>query len=93
VTERCCKWIAQKGLSSIYGAREILRYVQDKIKTYFVDEVLFGELSKGGTAIIDVVDGEIKISKKLKGDSRCPFSDLQTNWFFPIRHLPMKMEF
>jgi len=44
--------------------REILRYVQDKIKTYFVDEVLFGELSKGGTAIIDVVDGEIKISKK-----------------------------
>jgi len=64
VTERCCKWIAQKGLSSIYGAREILRYVQDKIKTYFVDEVLFGELSKGGTAIIDVVDGEIKISKK-----------------------------
>jgi len=38
--------------------REILRYVQDKIKTYFVDEVLFGELSKGGTAIIDVVDGE-----------------------------------
>jgi len=37
---------------------------QDKIKTYFVDEVLFGELSKGGTAIIDVVDGEIKISKK-----------------------------
>jgi len=26
----------QKGLSSIYGAREILRYVQDKIKTYFV---------------------------------------------------------
>lgn len=67
VTARCYKWIAQKGLSSVYGAREILRFVQDKIKTYFVDEVLFGELSKGGTAVIDIVDGEIKIKKKLQG--------------------------
>ena len=68
VTPRCYKWIAQKGLSSVYGAREILRFVQDKIKTYFVDEVLFGELSKGGIAVIDVADGEIKITKKPKGD-------------------------
>ena len=62
VTARCYKWLAQKGLSSIYGAREILRIVQDKIKTYFVDEVLFGKLSKGGTAVVDIVDGEIKVS-------------------------------
>jgi ATP-dependent Clp protease ATP-binding subunit ClpA len=68
VTARCYKWIAQKGLSSVYGAREILRFVQDKIKTYFVDEVLFGELSKGGTAVIDVADGEIKITNRTKGD-------------------------
>jgi len=61
VTTQCYKWLAQKGLSSIYGAREILRIVQDKIKTYFVDEVLFGKLSKGGTAVVDVVDDEIKI--------------------------------
>ncbi|HHV29416.1 MAG TPA: ATP-dependent Clp protease ATP-binding subunit ClpA [Clostridium sp.] len=67
VTAKCYKWIAQKGLSSVYGAREILRFVQDKIKTYFVDEVLFGELSKGGTAVIDVVDGEIKIRNKPQG--------------------------
>ncbi|MFZ5987647.1 MAG: AAA family ATPase, partial [Bacillota bacterium] len=65
VTRKCYKWLAEKGLSSIYGAREILRIVQDKIKTYFVDEVLFGELSKGGTAVIDIIDGEVKISKKL----------------------------
>jgi len=61
VTTQCYKWLAQKGLSSIYGARKILRIVQDKIKTYFVDEVLFGKLSKGGTAVVDVVDDEIKI--------------------------------
>jgi ATP-dependent Clp protease ATP-binding subunit ClpA len=61
VTDECYEWLANKGLSSAFGAREILRVIQDKIKTYFVDEVLFGELSKGGTAVIDVVDGEIKV--------------------------------
>lgn len=60
------KWLAKKGLSSNYGAREILRIVQDKIKTYFVDEVLFGQLSSGGTAIVDIVGDEVKITKKTK---------------------------
>ncbi len=61
VTEACYEWLAGKGMSSIYGAREILRLVQDKIKTYFVDEVLFGVLSKGGKAVIDIREGEITI--------------------------------
>lgn len=62
VTDACYKWIAEKGYSSIYGAREIFRVVQHKIKPYFVDEVLFGNLSNGGTAVIDVKDEEIIIS-------------------------------
>ncbi len=66
VTPKFYKWLAQKGLSSNYGAREILRIVQDKIKTYFVDAVLFGQLSSGGTAVVDIVDEEVKISKKSK---------------------------
>jgi len=64
ITGKCYEWLAEKGLSSAYGAREILRTVQEKIKTYFVDEVLFGELSKGGTALVDIRDGEIFITKK-----------------------------
>lgn len=64
VSSRCYEWIAEKGLSSIYGAREINRVVEQKIKPYFVDEVLFGELSKGGTASVDV-QGENIIIKKL----------------------------
>ena len=66
VTPKFYKWLAQKGLSSNYGAREILRIVQDKIKTYFVDAVLFGQLSSGGTAVVDIVDEEVKIIKKSK---------------------------
>ena len=62
VSDNCYKWLAEKGVHSIYGAREILRVVQEKIKTYFVDEVLFGELSKGGKAEIDINEDEIQIS-------------------------------
>ena len=62
ITQECYEWLANKGLSSVYGAREILRVVQDNIKTWFVDEVLFGKLSKGGTAVVDVVDDQILIT-------------------------------
>ncbi|MEA4828194.1 MAG: AAA family ATPase, partial [Clostridium sp.] len=63
VTEECYKWITKKSLSSIYGAREILRIVQQDIKPYFVDEVLFGKLSNGGNAVIDIKNDKIIIDK------------------------------
>lgn len=61
VTDKCYKWLAQKGFSKTYGAREIIRVVQQEIKTYFVDEVLFGKLSEGGTALIDIDDDKVVI--------------------------------
>ncbi len=42
------KYIAKLGYSNLFGAREIARVVQEQIKDYFVDEVLFGKLSRGG---------------------------------------------
>ncbi|KYH28945.1 MULTISPECIES: ATP-dependent Clp protease ATP-binding subunit ClpA [Clostridium] len=63
VTEKCYRWIAERGVSSIYGAREILRIVQQEIKPYFVDEVLFGSLSNGGEVKVDVVNGKLIINK------------------------------
>jgi ATP-dependent Clp protease ATP-binding subunit ClpA len=62
VTDRCRRWIAEKGYSPQFGARNISRLVQDKIKTYFVDEVLFGQLSMGGKAVADLEGGEVVIS-------------------------------
>lgn len=75
VSEKFYNWLADKGLSSTYGAREILRLVQDKIKSYFVDEVLFGELSKGGTAIIDINEDNTILFKReesVAGDNSQP---------------------
>lgn len=61
VTEECYSWLAKKGFSSAYGAREIIRLVNSEIKPRFVDEVLFGRLSKGGKAMLIVEEDEVKI--------------------------------
>jgi ATP-dependent Clp protease ATP-binding subunit ClpA len=55
-------YLAEKGYSREFGARNIGRLVEDKIKTFFVDEVLFGRLAEGGKAVADLVDGEVSIS-------------------------------
>jgi ATP-dependent Clp protease ATP-binding subunit ClpA len=61
VTLECRRWLARKGFSSEFGARNIARLIQDKIKTYFVDAVLFGELSGGGKAVADLINDEVVI--------------------------------
>ncbi|MBP7734493.1 MAG: ATP-dependent Clp protease ATP-binding subunit ClpA [Spirochaetes bacterium] len=61
VTDECYRWLGGKGYSPKFGAREIDRLVQDKIKKYFVDEVLFGRLAGGGTAVAEIVNDDVAI--------------------------------
>jgi ATP-dependent Clp protease ATP-binding subunit ClpA len=61
VTKKCYRWLAQNGYSRLFGAREVARLVQDRIKSFFVDEVLFGKLKKGGKAVADVKENEVVI--------------------------------
>ena len=42
-------YIANEGYSDIYGAREIARVIDNKIKEALTDEILFGKLRKGGS--------------------------------------------
>ena len=69
VTDACRSWIGREGFSDEFGARNISRLVQDKVKAFFVDEVLFGELADGGKAVADLIEGEVVVrvvdSKKL----------------------------
>jgi ATP-dependent Clp protease ATP-binding subunit ClpA len=62
VSEECRKWLARKGYSREFGARQISRLIQEKLKSFFVDEVLFGRLTEGGYAIADIADDEITIN-------------------------------
>jgi len=60
-TDRCYEWLAHKGYSQEFGAREIARLIQDKIKRFFVDEVLFGKLHGGGTAVVDIENDDVAV--------------------------------
>jgi ATP-dependent Clp protease ATP-binding subunit ClpA len=61
VSAACVDRLAQEGYSREFGARNVGRLVEDKIKAFFVDEVLFGSLSEGGEARADWQDGEYRI--------------------------------
>ncbi len=61
-TDACIDWISEKAYSPIFGAREVARIIQEHIKSYFVDAVLFGSLKNGGRAIADVVHDSISIT-------------------------------
>jgi len=57
VTETCVDKLAEEGYSKEFGARNAGRLIEEKIKSFFVDEVLFGSLSEGGSAVVDWRDG------------------------------------
>ncbi|MDR1949363.1 MAG: ATP-dependent Clp protease ATP-binding subunit ClpA [Spirochaetaceae bacterium] len=60
-TDVCAEHLAEDGYSREFGARNVGRIIEDRIKGFFVDEVLFGRLSTGGAARIDYRDGDYHI--------------------------------
>ena len=61
LTEACLNRLAEEGYSKESGARYVGRIVEERIKSFFVDEVLFGRLESGGHAKVDYDDGEYRI--------------------------------
>jgi ATP-dependent Clp protease ATP-binding subunit ClpA len=61
ITNACLEKLAEEGYSKEFGARNIGRLIEDKIKSFFVDEVLFGRLSEGGDAVVDWREGEYRM--------------------------------
>lgn len=64
LTPEARSWLAEHGYSEEFGARNIARLVEEKIKSYFVDAVLFGDFQEGGRAVADVEDDDIVIRKE-----------------------------
>ena len=56
--DKCIDFVANKGISQEYGAREIIRIINQEIKAMLVDEILFGSLSDGGEITLDVKDNK-----------------------------------
>lgn len=62
LTKNARSYLASRGLSREYGAREIQRTIDSEIKTLLVDEILFGKLKKGGNCTIDYEAEKIAIA-------------------------------
>lgn len=55
------RWMAKKGYDKQMGARPMERVIQDHLKKLLANELLFGELEKGGHVIVTVKDGELDV--------------------------------
>ncbi|MDR2434738.1 MAG: ATP-dependent Clp protease ATP-binding subunit ClpA [Treponema sp.] len=69
VTDACVDKLAGEGYSREFGARNVDRLIEDRIKSVFVDEVLFGRLSSGGGAVMDYTGGEYRLQVLTKEES------------------------
>jgi ATP-dependent Clp protease ATP-binding subunit ClpA len=54
LTEAANRWIAERGYDEQLGARPLARVIQENIKKPLADEVLFGQLTKGGMVRVTV---------------------------------------
>jgi ATP-dependent Clp protease ATP-binding subunit ClpA len=57
LTDEARAWLAERGYDKLYGARPLGRVIQEHIKKPLADELLFGQLAKGGHVLVKVVDG------------------------------------
>jgi len=64
--DEAVQWLAVKGYSDEFGARNVGRVIEDHVKSWFVDAVLFGDLASGGVATLKVVDDAIVVTVKKK---------------------------
>jgi len=61
-TEDCVEYVAKKGISQEFGAREIIRVISSQLKPLLVEEILFGKLSSGGNCSVDLINNEFKLT-------------------------------
>jgi ATP-dependent Clp protease ATP-binding subunit ClpA len=62
VSPAAIDWFVEHGYDKAMGARPMARLVQSTLKAPLANEILFGKLSSGGTARVDIKDGAIDIT-------------------------------
>ena len=62
VTSEARAYLAEKGYDKSMGARPMARLIKDELKKELANELLFGELSKGGNVKVDCVDDKLTFS-------------------------------
>lgn len=63
VDDMAMHWIKKKGISEEFGAREVERVIRNEIKPLLVDDILFGDLQKGGELLLTVYKDRFVIQR------------------------------
>ncbi|QDY68431.1 ATP-dependent Clp protease ATP-binding subunit ClpA [Qingshengfaniella alkalisoli] len=61
LTKPAAEWLAEKGYDDKMGARPLARVIQEHIKKPLAEELLFGDLTKGGLVRVSVKDGKLDL--------------------------------
>lgn len=61
VSKAARDWLIEKGFDPVYGARPLARVIDEHIKKTLSEEILFGKLSEGGLAKVELKDQKITI--------------------------------
>ena len=64
------EYLADIGYDEVYGARELGRVIQEKVKKPMAEELIFGALSKGGHVDIKLDKGEISFNYSSNQDKK-----------------------
>lgn len=66
LTDTARAHLAVLGYDKAFGARPLGRVIDQRLKQQLASELLFGALKDGGTAVIDVVDGELAFTFEIE---------------------------
>ena len=62
ISDKARTWLAKKGHDPRFGARPLGRVIQTEIKDILSDQILFGQLEKGGMLFVDVANDKLNFS-------------------------------
>ena len=69
LTEAAKVYLGENGFDPVLGARPLRRLIQNEVEDRLSDEILSGRLGAGDVALIDVEEGEVKITAKAITDA------------------------
>lgn len=64
-------WLAERGYDETFGARPLARLIQTEVRDRLTDEILFGDLERGGTVTIELAGDRLEF----KIDAQAPPQD------------------
>jgi ATP-dependent Clp protease ATP-binding subunit ClpA len=70
IDKKAKEYLANIGYDEVYGARELGRVIQEKVKKPMAEELIFGALSKGGHVDITIDKEEISLKYSSNQDKK-----------------------